>query len=1180
MAPVLIGREHPVSVLRTRTARAAESHGGLVLVTGEAGIGKTALVTEAADEARRLGALVLGGSCWDSDTAPGHWPWVQVLRGLRRGTEESEWAEAERAAGGRLSVLLGEDRNTAPAREGEESFPLYDAVTTALVTASQRRPLVVVLEDLHWADPASLKLLEFAAQHAWFERLLLIGTYRDVEVESADHPLQRLILPLAARAAATVTLTGLGRDEVAALIALTGGAEPAPELVDEVHRRTGGNPFFVEQTVRLWRGGGPVSAVAPGVREAVRRRLALLPGEVCALLEAAAVLGREFHRQVLAATVAAPVPHVDRLLERAVAARLITVRTGGRFAFAHDLVRETLYAALDEGPLRARHAAVVRALDGSPVLSEKTFPADLARHAYLAGDELERETRVELLAAAARDASGRLAAEEAEGHFRRAIEAAGDDRRRIALLLLELGGAQWHQGEVEGAWRSLDQAVELARELPDPALLARVAITLHQHESTGAGRTASTRLLRDAHRALIGGGGADPTGLSTETIAQDLAVESAALARGDADDDALAFSLWARHDAIWGLGTSAERLALTAEMISLAGRSGDTELELHANSMRWVTLLELGDPGYAEQLRVFGALAERIGQRRHELSRAIDESLVAALTGRFAEAEKLLAEVVEAVEGKRRQEPYAYTAGHMRWSALLLQGRYEEAQRALGEVEGVAHPYPALLAGLTAIERGDLALALRAADEPEVRPDRLPRVFQPLALRLRAQVAAASGDPARIAEARAALAPHSGQWVVSLYGCDIGGPVDLWVGLLDAAAGDRASAVAALTAAYESADRMRARPWSVRARAALLTVLGTGLPADAGRGTGAGAGPGASGGAGAGAGPGAASGAGPDSALLSDADADASRRAASGADRGSGTGPGTGLGTGLGTGSGSEAGRGFGFGFRTGTGTGAGFGIDVEELAAGVRRDAGELGMRHLAEIAGPAPGGGPGSGGPGSPATGARVSGDLGPGPDRPAGPGANGREEPAPAEHRFRREGAVWALSFGGREAHMPDAKGLRDLHTLLGRPGDDLSAVSLLAPEAGPAAVAARSLGGDPVLDERAKLHYRRRLERLDEEIDRAAELGDDRRAREFTRERTALLDELRTAAGLGGRTRRLGDEAERARKTVTARIRDTLRKLEPVHPELAAHMRESVTTGAYCSYRPAKPLSWRL
>src|ERR687895_1731031 len=294
--------------------------GGLVLITGEAGIGKTALVTGAMAEARELGAVVLSGSCWDSESAPGYWPWVQVIRGLRRVATAEEWAAA--AAGGGLSVLLGEAQST----EAVDGFQLYDEVTSALVSISQRKPVVVVLEDLHWADTASLKLLEFAAQHTWFERLLLVGTYRDVEVEAADgHPLQPLITPLLAKAT-TVTLTGLGRAEVGRLIARTAGREPTDDLVAEVHRRTGGNPFFVEQTARLWHSGSAVTAIAPGVRDALRRRLSMLPESTVRLLTSAAVLGREFHRQVLAVTTAAPVPHVDRLLGQAVAARLVVSR--------------------------------------------------------------------------------------------------------------------------------------------------------------------------------------------------------------------------------------------------------------------------------------------------------------------------------------------------------------------------------------------------------------------------------------------------------------------------------------------------------------------------------------------------------------------------------------------------------------------------------------------------------------------------------------------------------------------------------------------------------------------------------------------------------------------------------------------------------------------------------------
>jgi hypothetical protein len=315
-----------------------------------------------------------------------------------------------------------------------------------------------------------------------------------------------------------------------------------------------------------------------------------------------------------------------------------------------------------------------------------------------------------------------------------------------------------------------------------------------------------------------------------------------------------------------------------------------------------------------------------------------------------------------------------------------------------------------------------------------------------LGLRFQAQVAAATRDPELVEQARAALLPYAGQWVVSVYGCDVGGPFDLWLGLLDAAQERWDDAIGRLTAAYRSADLLQAPTWSIEARTHLARAM-----------------------------------------------------LASG---------------------------------RTAEGT---------ALLEQARREATEIGMRHLAEPA--------------------------------PADPGG------APARS-FRREGAVWVLGFAGRQVHLPDAKGLRDLHQLLSQPGADIPAVRLLDPAGGAVVVAARRMGGDPVLDDEAKAQYKKRLTQLDEEIDRAGRQGDDRRAAAADAERQALLDELRLAAGLAGRTRRLGDEAERARKTVTARIRDTLRRLDRSHPELAAHLRATVSTGLTCRYQPTEPTSWHL
>jgi hypothetical protein len=171
------------------------------------------------------------------------------------------------------------------------------------------------------------------------------------------------------------------------------------------------------------------------------------------------------------------------------------------------------------------------------------------------------------------------------------------------------------------------------------------------------------------------------------------------------------------------------------------------------------------------------------------------------------------------------------------------------------------------------------------------------------------------------------------------------------------------------------------------------------------------------------------------------------------------------------------------------------------------------------------------------------------------------------------FRCDGDVWTLVFDGVEVRLPNTKGLHDLHTLIANPGVDVPASSFVTDAAVSADVA-------PVLDVRAKAAYRRRLDDLDRELDRAAMRGDAGRAEVLEKERQALLDELRRAAGLGGRDRSMENDRERLRKTVTARIRDTLRRLDDRHPALATHLRACVHTGARCVYVPAEPVRWEL
>jgi predicted ATPase len=323
----LVGRGPLLAGLRGALDAALAGHGSLVLITGEPGIGKTALVTVFANEAAGRGVRVAWSRCAEGEGVPAFWPWTQVLRATEG--------------------LPGREDHLAPpaaerTREAADRFRIFDRAVRHLAEAAAENGLLAVLDDLHWADPDSLGLLEFAARQLAASRLLLVGAYRD---DDAADRLRR-----AAATAAVIRLEGLDTTGVGALMAqITGGPVPE-EAAAAMHTRTGGNPLFVRELTRLLQSRASAgdrwasSATVDSVREVIDRRLARLSQPSTRMLTVAALDGARL-RPWLLARVLGTAADIPALLEEAAAARVLVTGQDG-FRFAHDLFREVLAAEL------------------------------------------------------------------------------------------------------------------------------------------------------------------------------------------------------------------------------------------------------------------------------------------------------------------------------------------------------------------------------------------------------------------------------------------------------------------------------------------------------------------------------------------------------------------------------------------------------------------------------------------------------------------------------------------------------------------------------------------------------------------------------------------------------------------------------------------------------------------
>jgi serine/threonine protein kinase/class 3 adenylate cyclase len=496
---VFVGREDALETLRAGVDDCLSARGSVLLLMGEPGIGKTRTSEELATYAHLRGAQVLWGHCYEGDGAPSYWPWMQVIRSYVHERDPQLLMSEMGSGAADIAEVVSEVRQQLPGLPvppkldpDQARFRLFDAITTFLRNASNQSPLVIVLDDLHWADEPSLLLMQFLARELGESRILLVGTYRDVEV-GRQHPLEQTLAELArTQRAERVLLRGLTEDDVARFLALSVGRTPPEAMVEAVFRETEGNPFFVHEVVRLLQSDGRLDRpeevsswsveIPQGVRQVIGRRLDGL-GEACnEVLTVGSVIGREFELRVLAAAADRSEDETLELIEAAEDARVIqpVEARPGSWRFSHALVRETLYDEIRTTRRLRMHRHIGEVLEARHADHLEPHFAELAYHYCEAASGGDIDKAVDYAQKAAWRALTSVAYEEAANHYERALialEAAEKpDASRRCELLLSQGDAHYRAGNGAAMQRAFDAALSLADAIPSPVFAALALI--------------------------------------------------------------------------------------------------------------------------------------------------------------------------------------------------------------------------------------------------------------------------------------------------------------------------------------------------------------------------------------------------------------------------------------------------------------------------------------------------------------------------------------------------------------------------------------------------------------------------------------------------------------------------------------------------------------------------------
>jgi DNA-binding CsgD family transcriptional regulator len=677
---VFVGREQELVQLRAGLDHALSGRGRLLLLVGEAGIGKTRTAGELATYAQLRGCQVLWGRCYEGDGAPVYWPWIQVIR-LYVHDRDPEILRSEMGTGGGvIAKVVSEIREQLPDLPEPPDldpeaarFRLFDSITTFFKSASMHQPLVLVLDDLHWADRASLLMLEFLVRELAGSRILIIGTYRDVEL-GRHHPLSQALGEFARQQSSQlINMSGMTEVDVARFIEMTAGVQ-REGLAASIFEGTEGNPFFVNEVVRLLAGEGrlegavgtkPSTVTIPeGVRQVVARRLGMLSDTCNELLSIAAVMGKEFSFDPLVELMDAPRDQLLQAIEEAVAARILfeVPDSPGRYAFSHSLYRESLYDELLTARRIGLHQRIAEVLERLYATKTEPHLDELAYHCFegLAGSGDVGKV-IDYSMRAARRADSLLAYEEASLHLEHALQALErkelvDERERCELLL-SIGETQWKAGAFDRARETFLKSADLARSISAADYLARSALGLGGSGSVLVINVSIDEVLINLLEESLAGLSKDDDVLRAKVMARlaealtfaapferriSLSREAEQMARRAGDNEALTYVLERTFWAIWLPDTVDQRLAAATEIVDLAKDARKTEIAVEGHVWRFNAFLELGNrPATDEQAEIAFGIAEQLRQPYWLWITGCWRALMALLEGRSEEVEQL-----------------------------------------------------------------------------------------------------------------------------------------------------------------------------------------------------------------------------------------------------------------------------------------------------------------------------------------------------------------------------------------------------------------------------------------------------------------------------------------------------------------------------------------------------------